>query len=162
MNTVIKWIDGFLLNENKLIVYLIHKSFVKLLNDHYYKNSIILTGKVPAKKRKLLVNKFTKDKNINLLIANIQAVGTGTDGLQYNCYNSCTIELGWDPDDHDQAEDRLCRIGQKYGVMNYYLLGIGTIEIEIAKLLDKKRKINEAILDGKKVTIEYVDIEEGK
>jgi SNF2 family DNA or RNA helicase len=49
----------------------------------------------------------------------------------------------------DQAADRIHRIGQKFSVNIYYLLASGTIEEQIAQLLDKKRKVVDAVMDGK-------------
>ena len=50
-----------------------------------------------------------------------------------------------------QAEDRIHRIGQKKTVSVYYLLAHDTIESKIAKILDKKKEILHAVLDGKEV-----------
>ena len=62
--------------------------------------------------------------------------------------NVAFIELGWTPSSHRQAEDRLHRIGQKSCVTSYYLIGAGTIEEEIAQLLDKKQSVIDSIVDG--------------
>jgi SNF2 family DNA or RNA helicase len=51
--------------------------------------------------------------------------------------------------EHDQAEDRIYRIGQKSDSVNiYYLLAENTIEEQIAKLIDEKRKVITSIVDG--------------
>lgn len=50
---------------------------------------------------------------------------------------------------HAQAEDRVHRIGQEHdSVTAYYLVADGTIENDIIKILDKKRAIGDASLDG--------------
>jgi len=65
--------------------------------------------------------------------------------------------LGWTPGEHDQAEDRVHRIGQEADSVNaYYLIAQDTIEEEIAELLGKKRKVLAAVLDGAEVESESV------
>jgi len=62
------------------------------------------------------------------------------------------LELPWTPGALGQAEDRVHRITQTKGVVIYFLLALGTIEEKISKLLDKKRKVLDAILDGVETT----------
>jgi SWI/SNF-related matrix-associated actin-dependent regulator 1 of chromatin subfamily A len=59
------------------------------------------------------------------------------------------LELPWTPGECIQAEDRLHRIGQKDSVTVYYLLAQNSIEEKIAKMLDRKKKILDSVLDGK-------------
>ena len=48
-----------------------------------------------------------------------------------------------------QCEDRIHRIGQKGAVNEYYLLALETMEKDIWELLNEKRKVLDAVLDGK-------------
>ena len=61
------------------------------------------------------------------------------------------IEQGWNPADMDQAADRCHRIGQKDSVTVYTMLCEGTIDERIAKLIDEKRTIVNAVMEGKEV-----------
>ena len=62
--------------------------------------------------------------------------------------NALFVDLGWNPATHDQAESRLHRNTQKNAVNCYYILGKNTIDNFIWNLIEKKRKVVGAILDG--------------
>ena len=65
---------------------------------------------------------------------------------------TCFIELWWTPGEHDQGEDRVHRIGQEAdSVSAYYLIAMDTVEDRIVALLDTKRKVLAAVLDGREV-----------
>jgi SNF2 family DNA or RNA helicase len=64
--------------------------------------------------------------------------------------NVAFLELGWTPAQHDQAEDRVHRIGQHDAVTAWYLLAAGTIDETIAELLQAKRTIVGAVTDGRR------------
>jgi SNF2 family DNA or RNA helicase len=51
----------------------------------------------------------------------------------------------------DQAADRIHRIGQLEKVTIHYLIAAGTIEEDIAYLLDSKRKVLSMLIDGQGV-----------
>jgi SNF2 family DNA or RNA helicase len=57
-------------------------------------------------------------------------------------------ELPWTPALLQQAEDRIHRIGQKNACNVYYLLGQNTIDEDIAKLLDSKAAVTNAVNVG--------------
>jgi len=69
------------------------------------------------------------------------------------------VEFDWTPGAHVQAEDRAHRIGQRDAVTAYYLIADGTVEVEIATLLDKKAKVLDAVLDGKETDQDSLLIE---
>ena len=51
---------------------------------------------------------------------------------------------------HDQAEDRLHRIGQHDAVTAWYLLAAGTIDETMAELVARKRGVVGAVTDGRR------------
>ncbi len=149
MKQCFQWIDDFLFTGEKLVVFCIHHKTVDMLKEKYKKQCVVIDGRTAVKKRVPLIKKFaTKDK-IRLIVANLEAGGTGLDGMQGLCSNTVHIELDWVP--HDQAEDRVHRMGQKDSVTAWYLIANNTIENDIIKLQDRKRKVMSQILDGKKV-----------
>lgn len=98
-------------------------------------------------KRHDAVQKFQTDPKVRLFVGNIQAAGVGLDLTAAS--NVCFLELPWTPGELAQAEDRCHRIGQKDNVTVHYLLATDTIEYEMAELLDAKKKVLNAVLDGR-------------
>jgi SNF2 family DNA or RNA helicase len=96
-----------------------------------------------------MAEEFQNNPEIGLFIGGLRAVKEGMD--LYAASNSCFLELGWTPGEHNQAEDRLHRIGQKNAVTAWYLVAENTIEEEIAEILDDKKQVLTMILDGEEV-----------
>lgn len=148
VRSVFEWIDNFLAGtDEKLILFGVHHNLIDQLHSRYKKNSVVITGKVPVKKRLGIVDQFQNNPKTRILIGNIKAAGVGL-----NMTAATTVaffELGWTPGEHTQAEDRAHRIGQTKGVTVYYLVASGTIEEKLCEILQKKSEVLAATLDGK-------------
>ena len=57
---------------------------------------------------------------------------------------------------HDQAEDRCHRIGQHDAVTAWYLLAAQTIDETMLELIERKRKVVDAVTDGRSQAEEAV------
>ena len=145
---VVNWIKDYLENEDKLVIFAHHKEVISgLMADLEEYNPVKIDGATSAKNKDKAKEMFQTDPNVRVIIGS-EAMKEGHNLQIANA--TCFIELWWSPGDHDQAEDRVHRIGQKAdSVMAYYLVGSHTIEEEIATLIDKKRKVMDAVLDGK-------------
>jgi SWI/SNF-related matrix-associated actin-dependent regulator 1 of chromatin subfamily A len=142
----ISWIEDFLETGEKLIVFATHKFVIDSLMETFPNISVKIDGSVPTNKRQQIVDKFQKDKKIKLFIGNIKAAGIG---ITLTAASSVAfLELPWTPGELVQAIDRTHRIGQKKLVNVYFLIAANTVLQKIAKLLDKKRKVLNSILDG--------------
>jgi SNF2 family DNA or RNA helicase len=64
--------------------------------------------------------------------------------------NSLFVERQWSPSMEEQMEDRVHRIGQKRGVIIWYMQIEDTIDERMSKVVEKKRGIITEILDGEK------------
>jgi SWI/SNF-related matrix-associated actin-dependent regulator 1 of chromatin subfamily A len=152
MKQAIEWIKNFLEadgNGNKLVVFAVHKTAMEALVNEFKDIAVKVDGGMSAEARDHSVKEFQNNPKIKLFVGNIQAAGTG---LTLTASSAVAfLELPWTSGDLLQAEDRCHRIGQKNSVNVYYLLAEGTIEEKIAQLLDEKRKVVEAVLDGKQV-----------
>ena len=153
----ISWIRDFLETEEKLVVFATHKSVIEDLMTEFGDVAVKIDGSVSMKERQKAVDDFQNNPKVRLFVGNIQAAGVGITLTAAS--NVAFLELPWSPSDLSQAEDRCHRMGQKDAVNVYYLLAAGTIEEKIAKLLDNKRKVVDAILDGRSTEQESLLIE---
>jgi len=144
----INWISDFLESGEKLVVFCTHKKVVNQLMDEFGHMGVKVDGSVKTTDRHESVRLFQEHPECKVFIGNIKAAGVG---LTLTAASSTAfIELPWEPAAADQAEDRVHRIGQEADSVNaYYLLGQNTIDMEIAELLDEKRKVLDSVLDGK-------------
>jgi len=147
--SVVKWIENFIETGEKLVVFTYHRAVSEFLHERFSDRGVLIYGGISKGAREGAIQDFINNHRVRVLIGNIQSAGVGIDGLQGACSNSATVELGWSPTDHSQAEDRLHRIGQKDSVTSYYLIAPDTVEEEIVGLLDEKTKMIEQLVDGK-------------
>lgn len=149
MKAAIDWIENYLENGKKLVVFATHTETLDIL-EKKFKDCARIDGDVPSGKRQAEIDKFQNDPDCRLFIGNLQAAGVGITLTAASA--TLTVELGWVPGEHWQAEDRVHRIGQKAeSVEAYYMIAQGTIDEIIMGILDHKMKDISKIVDGKKV-----------
>jgi SWI/SNF-related matrix-associated actin-dependent regulator 1 of chromatin subfamily A len=144
----IDWISEFLESGEKLIVFATHKFVINALMSNFGNIAVKIDGSVSTNARQAVVDRFQGDSGVKLFIGNIKAAGVGLTLTKAS--NVVFLELPWTPSQIDQAADRAHRIGQLNAVTVWFLLPVKTIMEKIAKLLDKKRKTVDEVLDGKK------------
>ncbi len=147
MDGVLEWIRDVLESGEKLIVFAIHKFVIDRLMEEFKSVAVKVDGSVTGKNRQLAVDKFQNETQTQLFIGQIEAAGVGI--TLTAAHLLAFIEYPWTPGALSQASDRPHRIGQDKPVNIYYLLAEDTIEEKIAKLLDDKKKVMDAVLDGK-------------
>lgn len=141
--------------SSKLIIFGIRtETLCKLHNS--IKNSVLITGNCNTLEKMSRIEDFKKDKQI--LIANLNSLSTGVDGLQLVCHNMAFIELPPRPSDMEQAIARIERMGQKNNINVYYLLSKDTIDVQSMEVLNEKRVVTDAVNKGK-TTSESIDFE---
>ena len=143
------WIKDFIEDGSKLVVFAVHKEVIDQLMNEFKDVAVKIDGSTPAPERHKAVEAFQSDPNVKLFIGNIQAAGVG---LTLTASSAVAfLELPWTPGELQQAEDRCHRIGQKNAVNIYYLLAENSVEYKLAKLLDRKKEVLSAVIDGKPV-----------
>ena len=149
LKQAINWIRDFIEDGSKLVIFAVHKEVIDQLMNEFKDVAVKIDGSTPAPERHKAVEAFQSDPNIKLFIGNIQAAGVG---LTLTASSAVAfLELPWTPGELQQAEDRCHRIGQKNAVNIYYLLAENSVEYKLAKLLDRKKEVLSAVIDGKPV-----------
>lgn len=152
MELVEEWVDTFLDSSpnDKLILAVIHHSTSDRLMERYKGKALLLDGRTPTAHRQDTVRWFAEKASHRLLITNIQVGGTG---FNLTCAKTLAfIELPWTPGERAQMEDRIHRIGQDRGTSVYYLVAKKTLEENMVEMLTEKKKVLDAVLDGKTPT----------
>jgi len=143
LNQVKEWIKDFLETDNKLVVFCTHTFVVDELMKEF-SCAVKIDGSTNDRQKP--VDAFQNDSKTRLFVGNIISASEGITLTASS--NVAIIELPWSPSKVDQASDRCHRITQKDNVTVYYLLAQNTVEERIAKLLDKKRKMVNSVMNG--------------
>src|SRR5574344_1473553 len=145
---VIKWIKDYLTFQNqKLVVFIYHHSTYDSLMKEFGYCSVGLTGATSPAQRQSVVDKFQNDEKIFLFIGQIKASGVGLTLTKASA--TCFVEFGSTAPQHEQAEDRVHRIGQTAdSVMAYYLILENSIEQDIMNTLDRRNKDLKKVLNN--------------
>lgn len=143
----VEWVGNLLDSGRKLVLFATHKDAARRLTAAFADVSVTITGETSQKARNLAVDRFQNDDKCRLLVGNIQAAGVG---LTLTAASDVAfVEFDWTPANHQQAEDRVNRIGQTAETIQaWYLVLPDTIEEAIVQLLYQKSMIVSAVLDG--------------
>ncbi len=143
--SALAWIDDFLESGEPLVVFAEHIATQKAVLEHFPKAAHIL-GADSSVKRQDAVDAFQEEDGPQLIVCSMKAASQGITLTRAS--NVAFLELDWTPARHDQAEDRLHRIGQDSAVTAWYLLAPDTIDETMSELLQRKRGLIDAVTDG--------------
>jgi len=142
MPAAVEWIENFLAPGEKLVVFAHHIEIQHGLLAQFPGAARIIGEDSPVE-RQANVDRFQNDAACNLIVCSLSVGGVGFN--LHAASNVAFLELGWNPAQHEQAEDRLHRIGQKRAVTAYYLLASGTIDEDIEAMIEGKRAVVESV-----------------
>ena len=152
---VINFVKNIMEIEESVVVFCHHISIHKLLNQNLSEFSpASIIGGQSDKFRQEQIDSFQNGQT-KLMIAGLRAgnVGINLNRAKYVIF----AEMDWSPAIHQQAEDRLHRIGQKNTVFAYYLIGNGTLDDHVANVLVDKSFEIDSIMDDVKESFENKD-----
>lgn len=178
LDNVVRWANDFLETEEKLIIFAHHRSIIHELEDRLSDhNPVSLLGGMTDAETDEAERRFQAcdrcgvrhddhadvdghDYVYNdtaLFLGSMQAAGHGLDLTASS--SVAFVELGWNPKDHTQPENRVHRIGQEEQVNVYFLVAHETIEDVIANLIESKRANVSEITEGETISGSIIDLD---
>lgn len=149
--------------NRKIIIFSEWVTMLNLIGDRLKKENInftMLTGKVPVKKRHLLIEEFEKNDDCKVFLSS----ESGGAGLNLQMADTViNFELPWNPAKKNQRIGRIDRIGQQKQKLHVFnLLSYNSIEMKIATGLLLKQNLFEGVLNKNNLTDEVDFSEKGK
>ncbi len=145
---VVKLLNSYIENGHKVLLFSSFKTAIDNLKYKLKENGISyysIDGSVSSKNRSMLVDNFNKD-NTNVFLITLKAGGTGLNLTSADVV--IHLDLWWNPQVENQATDRAHRIGQINNVEVVKLICRGTIEEKIVELQEKKKILNDQLIDN--------------
>jgi hypothetical protein len=142
------WIHDFLASGEPLVVFARHVEVQRAVLERF-PDALHLLGEDSLTARERSIAAFQQPDGPSLIVGATRVAGQGITLTRAS--NVCFLELEWTPALHDQAEDRCHRIGQRDAVTAWYLLAAETIDETMARLIQRKRQVVDAITDGREL-----------
>lgn len=142
----VDWAIDFLdqSDDEKLVIYVHYLAvmdFIRKSLDNFGVD--VINGSVPAKNRQEKAIRFQEDPALRVLIINTAA----NEGIDlYAASNILFAEREWVPNTEEQAEGRLHRIGQKNGVVAWYILAMDTFDEHLDAVINGKRELFSSVM----------------
>ncbi len=147
-------------NNRKVIIFSEWINMLHLIGEELKEiglDFVMLTGKIPVKKRGLLIETFEKDDNCRVFLS----TEAGGSGLNLQMADTViNFELPWNPAKKNQRIGRIDRLGQKHKKLTVFnLMSYGTIEHRISLGLMLKQNLFDGVLNEDNI-IDTVDFSE--
>lgn len=140
--------------DKKVIIFCNFNDEMDAFNRHFGNKAVCVRGGMSDKQKQLSVDRFQEDDSCKVFVGQIKAAGVGLTltKAEIVIMNS----LDWVPGNHEQAEDRAYRIGQKETVNIYYMLIDNTIDTLVWHILNEKKKIIGTIMGEDDIINEFI------
>lgn len=137
-------------SDEKLTIFGWHIEVLDILEQELSRfGTVRVDGRKSAQARQKAVDDFVALDKVRVFIGNIQAAGTGLDGLQKVCSRCYLAEPDWVPAQNEQAVSRLDRIGQENLVSAEIFVAPGSISEKILVKALEKMNVIHRVLDQK-------------
>lgn len=146
MPAIKEWVQSHIDAGQKVVIAAHHREVVDELASQFGGLKIQggMTVETVEEHKAIFQSKSCEEAPV--IVLSIQAAKTGH--TLTAAQNVLFVELPWTPADVDQTYSRCHRIGQEGSVTATYMLASGTIDEEIYSLIDEKRAVVNAAIDG--------------
>ncbi|MCR1781196.1 DEAD/DEAH box helicase [Nocardioides carbamazepini] len=132
-----------------VLVFTQYVAMARLVEQHLTALGVphqFLHGGTPVAQREAMVRRFQApdDAGVPVFLLSLKAGGTGLNLTRAD--HVVHFDRWWNPAVEEQATDRAYRIGQTRPVQVHRMVTRGTIEERVAQLLDRKRRLADAVL----------------
>ena len=158
LEPVIQFIKDMLEVEDKLVIFTFHNRMYDEIMKVFGKQAVGINGAVPTDKRQDMVDAFQNNENVKIFVGQTQAASTGitltaSHTVIFTEWANTVAQMS-------QAEDRICRIGQKADrCIIYYLIVKDTIDEDPFYSLSEHYSDITSVMDGTSDAT-FVDINE--
>ena len=141
----IAYVDEMLAaNNDSLVIFAHHKDVLQKLAEHYKDDCVVLYGDTKMELRETVVKDFQEGRK-RIFIGGLKAAGIGLTLTRASTV--VFIEIDWNPATLSQAEDRLCRYGQKKMVHILHLVLNNTLDVNMSQRVIQKQNVVDKALD---------------
>lgn len=146
VDAAVEWVQDYVKSTGKkVVVFAYHKNVHQALCKRLQRTFVVANGHLGKSEEK----RFQNDSKCLVYVGTIKANSEATTLTAASVV--LFVEFGWTPSLQDQAEDRICRMGQKADkLFIYYLMGHKTEDFRMwNEIIEEKRRIIQAVIDGK-------------
>ena len=129
--------------SDNIVIFAHHKDVIERLAQHFGDEAVVLSGDTKMEDRGKIVAEFQAGLK-RFFIGGLKAAGAGINLTRAN--TAVFVEIDWVPATMSQAEDRLCRIGQKKMVHVIHLVLNSTLDVNMSqRVIAKQNTIDKAL-----------------
>jgi len=138
-------IDG---GEEKLVLFAWHIEVMNILEKELRHHGLIrIDGSTTGTQKAAKIIEFQKNPAKQIILGNLQSMGTGVDGLQNVAWHALIAEPDWVAGNNEQAFDRLDRGGQTRQVQGDIFVAPNSFAEKILASALRKNQITHRALD---------------
>jgi len=151
-------IDSIIESGEKVLVFSSFNAPLLELQEEYL-DSCLIIGSTPVEERETVVKRFQTNPDCKIFFGGYKSAGIGITLTAAS--NVILLDMPWTNADKNQTIDRAHRIGSTAESLNIYeFYTEKTIDEFMKKLLNRKQKIFDQVIDGKSPNMERDTVEE--
>jgi len=141
---VVKWLlDQFDDGLQKIVLICVHREVIEGIQAKLAEQGVaafVYYGGMSGKEKDAAKESFIKYEGPAVMVGQIDAVGTGVDGLQTATGRMLFVEWSWIAVHNQQALDRLDRVGQQENVLGQFAAFEGSLDGAIMTVAARRAK----------------------